>query len=243
MKLNSGNKEDNEAACKYIEEKAGQLDVIIANAGKYSFFFLLWTGINNNNNNIGIGISKYYGPLATTPISEFEDHWKVNAMGPVVLFQATHKLLLASPTKAPTFVVISTGAASISAYIPMASSAYGSSKTAVNFLVKVLDDEHAKDGLIAFAISPGLVATDMVSPSFIARFSIFLSLTHTSREQGNKGANTLGLAQAPVSLEDSVNGILSRIDGATREKSSGKFWNYKATRGNPWDIDSEEVPW
>ena len=84
-------------------------------------------------------------------------------MGPVVLFQATHKLLLASPTKAPIFVVISTGAASISAYIPMASSAYGSSKTAVNFLVKVLDDEHAKDGLIAFSISPGWVATDMVS--------------------------------------------------------------------------------
>ena len=84
-------------------------------------------------------------------------------MGPVVLFQATHKLLLASPTKAPIFVVISTGAASISAYIPMSSSAYGSSKTAVNFLVKVLDDEHAKDGLIAFSISPGWVATDMVS--------------------------------------------------------------------------------
>ena len=38
VKLNSGNKEDNEAAAKYIEEKAGQLDVIIANAGKYSFF-------------------------------------------------------------------------------------------------------------------------------------------------------------------------------------------------------------
>ena len=105
-------------------------------------------------------------------------------MGPVVLFQATHKLLLASPTKAPTFVVISTGAASISAYIPMASSAYGSSKTAVNFLVKVLDDEHAKDGLIAFAISPGLVATDMVSPSsFLDFFYHFIARTGQQRCQ------------------------------------------------------------
>ena len=99
-------------------------------------------------------------------------------MGPVVLFQATHKLLLASPTKAPIFVVISTGAASISAYIPMSSSAYGSSKTAVNFLVKVLDDEHAKDGLIAFSISPGWVATDMVcsphpTPSSISPVLIY----------------------------------------------------------------------
>ena len=105
-------------------------------------------------------------------------------MGPVVLFQATHKLLLASPTKAPTFVVISTGAASISAYIPMASSAYGSSKTAVNFLIKVLDDEHAKDGLIAFAISPGLVATDMVSPSsFLDFFYHFIARTGQQRCQ------------------------------------------------------------
>lgn len=34
VKLTSGDKEDNEAAAKFIEEKAGQLDVIIANAGK-----------------------------------------------------------------------------------------------------------------------------------------------------------------------------------------------------------------
>ena len=61
----------------------------------------------------------------------------------------------------------------------MASSAYGSSKTAVNFLIKVLDDEHAKDGLIAFAISPGLVATDMVCPSSFLDF--FLSLHRANR--------------------------------------------------------------
>ena len=35
VKLTSGDKADNEAAVKFIEEKAGQLDVIIANAGKY----------------------------------------------------------------------------------------------------------------------------------------------------------------------------------------------------------------
>lgn len=51
------------------------------------------------------------------------------------------------------------------------------------------------------------------------------------------------MTQAPVALDDSIKGIMSRIDGATREKSSGKFWNFKATRGNPWDIDSDEIVW
>ena len=51
------------------------------------------------------------------------------------------------------------------------------------------------------------------------------------------------MAQAPVNLDDSITRIISRIDGAMSERSSGKFWNFKATRGNPWDIDSDEVPW
>lgn len=114
-----------------------------------------------------VGISNYYGPLATTPIKEFEDHWRINTIGPVVLFQAAHKLLLASPTKAPVFAVISSAVGSIARYMPMSCAAYGSSKTAVNFLVKVLDDEHAKDGLISMAISPGWVATEMVSLALI----------------------------------------------------------------------------
>ena len=63
-------------------------------------------------------------------------------------------------------------------------------------------------------------------------------------EQGNRGAVSIaGMPQAPVALDDSVKGIMSRIDGATREKSSGKFWNFKATSGNPWDIDADEVAW
>lgn len=40
VKLNSGSKEDNEAAVAEIEKKAGQLDVIIANAGNYLYYHL-----------------------------------------------------------------------------------------------------------------------------------------------------------------------------------------------------------
>ncbi|KAJ6450087.1 hypothetical protein C8R45DRAFT_1128329 [Mycena sanguinolenta] len=197
-KLTSGDKADNEAAIAEIQKTAGQLDVVIANAG----------------------VSKQYGPLATAPLSEYTDHFEVNTLGMVVLFQAAHKLLLASPADSPILSYISSGAGSISAYYNLSASAYGASKAAANFLVKVLDAEHP--ALISMAIHPGWVATDM----------------------GNFGAVNNGLPQAPVTVEDSVTGILSRIDGATKEKSSGRFWNYKAVKdGEFWDVLTEDVPW
>ncbi|KAJ7158311.1 hypothetical protein C8R43DRAFT_1124916 [Mycena crocata] len=197
VKLTAGDKADNEAAITEIQKVAGQLDVIIANAG----------------------IAKYFGPLASTPVSELREHWEVNTLGIVALFQAAHKLLLASPTGAPIFAYISTTMGSISRYLPLFASTYGSSKAAANFLVKVLASEHPS--LVALAIHPGWVATDM----------------------GNGAAGGQGMATAPVDINDSVAGVLSRIDGAKVEKSSGRFWNFKATRGNSWDLDSEEVPW
>ncbi|KAJ7460722.1 aflatoxin biosynthesis ketoreductase-like protein nor-1 [Mycena latifolia] len=198
VKLTSADKADNEAAIAEIKKKAGQLDVIIANAG----------------------ISNHYGPLATTPLEQFKEHWEVNTLGLVVLFQAAHTLLLASPTGAPIFAYISTGGASMGRYMHLQAPAYGSSKAAANFLIKVLDAEHPK--LVTLAISPGWVATDM----------------------GNAGATANGLPAAPVTTEDSVEGILTRIDGATKEKSSGRFWNFKKTfEGNPWDIDTDELLW
>ncbi|KAJ7818969.1 hypothetical protein B0H14DRAFT_3111435 [Mycena olivaceomarginata] len=191
VKLTSGDEADNAAAAAEIQKTAGHIDVIIANAG----------------------ISKYYGPLATTPLSELRDHWEVKHP------RALHKLLLASPTGAPKFAYISTGAGSLSAFVNLQAGAYGSSKAAANYLVKALDAENP--ALVTLAISPGWVATDM----------------------GNSGAVANGLPQAPVSVEDSVAGVLSRVDAATKE-TSGRFWNYKAESGeNPWDITSDEIPW
>ncbi|KAJ7812665.1 hypothetical protein B0H14DRAFT_2459064, partial [Mycena olivaceomarginata] len=71
VKLTSGDEADNAAAAAEIQKTAGHLDVVIANAG----------------------IAKYFGALATTPLSEFTDHWQVNTFATVVLYQAVHKLL------------------------------------------------------------------------------------------------------------------------------------------------------
>ncbi|KAF7343891.1 NAD(P)-binding protein [Mycena venus] len=199
VKLTSADKADNEAAILQIEKIAGQLDVIIANAG----------------------IASHFGPLVATPLHAFHEHFQVNTLGPVVLFQAAHTLLLASPAGAPIFAVISSALGSLGRFIPIAATPYGMSKAAANFLVKTLDAEHPS--LITMAIEPGWVSTDM----------------------GNSGAkeNIFGLSEAPVKIDDSIAGVLSRVDGATKEKSSGKFWNFKVAQGNPWDIETEEVPW
>ena len=99
------------------------------------------------------GISNYYGPATVTPISEVRDHFEVNVVGTIVLFQATWPLLKLSPN--PMFVALSTGIASIGDMetLPLPATAYGMSKVAVNYMVRKIHFENPE--LVAFVISPG----------------------------------------------------------------------------------------
>ncbi|KXS09131.1 NAD(P)-binding protein, partial [Gonapodya prolifera JEL478] len=199
LKVTSADEKDNAAAVAEIERRVGRLDVVIANAG----------------------IAKTYAPIDTTPVADYREHWEVNTLGPLVLWQAVAKLLLASPTREPYFGVISTVAAtSLNQYdLPCS----GSSKAAANFLVKALHAEHEAEGLIATAIHPGMVATEM----------------------GAHAVTSVGLPpDAPVSVQASVAGVLSHVDGATRAAKGGKFLNYNSKGGDmPWDFHTEELAW
>ena len=72
------------------EHNITKLDIVIANAG----------------------IPKYFGKAIETPAQEMIDHFSINTIAPLLLFQATAPLLNAAP--APKFVVLSSGAGSIS---------------------------------------------------------------------------------------------------------------------------------
>lgn len=134
-----------------------------------------------------------------TPPAEVQEHFAVNVVGTLALFQATCPLLKASA--APKFVAISTFIGSIAdmEQYPFPATALGISKAALNFLVRKIHFEN--DWLVAFPLHPGFVQTEM----------------------GNGAARVLGMEQAPMTLEESVKAQLIRIDNATRENSSGKF--------------------
>ena len=53
-------------------------------------------------------------------------------------------------------------------------------------------------------------------------------------DMGNAGAESVGMKEAPMTVEQSVTGILNVVDKATRETHSGKFWNAE---------DGSELPW
>ena len=186
IKIDSGSETDAQAAAETIQKDLGitRLDVLIANAG----------------------ISKYYGPAATTPALEVKEHFTVNALGPLLLFQAFWPLLQHSPE--PKFVAVSTGAASLTdmGTLPLPVAAYGSSKAALNYIVRKIHFEN--ESLVAFVISPGWVQTEM----------------------GNGGAKAVGMEKAPVTLEQSVHGILQKVDGATRQGSGGSFLSFDDTQ-------------
>jgi len=186
VKLLAGSEADAKAVAKQAAEVGG-LDYIILNAG----------------------ISQHYAPAATTDIDQVRDHFEVNLVGPLVIFQATLPEVLKKQTRKLLF--ISTGVASLTKAVPMLSTAYGASKAALNYLVTKIHQEHSKDGLIAISLSPGFVDTDM----------------------GRMGADSIGLKSGPpVKVTDSVKGQLEIIENATTE-TSGKFLSYDGTE-IPW---------
>jgi NAD(P)-dependent dehydrogenase (short-subunit alcohol dehydrogenase family) len=71
--------------------------------------------------------------------------------------------------------------------VPLKSTAYGASKAAVNYIVRKIHFENP--GLIAFPISPGWVQTDM----------------------GNHGATSHGMEKAPITIDQSIAGMLDKV--------------------------------
>lgn len=89
-----------------------------------------------------------------TPVTEVRDHFEVNTIGPLILFQETWPLLQTASN--PIFVAIAAGVGSIGesmVSIPIPATAYGISKAAVNYLVRKIHFEFPE--LTSFALCPG----------------------------------------------------------------------------------------
>ncbi|KAI8808559.1 hypothetical protein BJ742DRAFT_709389 [Cladochytrium replicatum] len=177
VKIDSSSETDAFTAVEELVSHKGitHIDVVIANAG----------------------ISRVEVAVAEVTVKDMRDHWEVNTLGPLLLFQATWPLLQKSKEAHPKFIGISTGLASIgnTALLGFPTTSYAASKVALNYIVRKIQVNYGANGLIAFPLNPGWVETDM----------------------GNEGARANGLEKAPVTLIDSVTGILDKIDNATTE--------------------------
>jgi NAD(P)-dependent dehydrogenase (short-subunit alcohol dehydrogenase family) len=91
---------------------------------------------------------------------ELLDKFKVNAIGPIHLFNAFMPLLKNGSAKKA--IAISTGMADaelVSKFELDISPSYAISKAALNMAVAKFDAQYRKEGVLFLAISPGLVET------------------------------------------------------------------------------------
>jgi norsolorinic acid ketoreductase len=104
-KIESGSESSAQSAIESIKtaNNITKLDIVIANAG----------------------IGYYYAPAASTSVSEFQNHFLINSIGPLILFQAALPLLKASSN--PRFVPISSalGSMGVMDKAPLPCTAYG----------------------------------------------------------------------------------------------------------------------
>jgi NAD(P)-dependent dehydrogenase (short-subunit alcohol dehydrogenase family) len=126
VELTSGDEANNKAAVAEIQRVAGRLDVVIANAA----------------------IAFPSGTVLETPAHAMAEHFAVNTIGPLVLFQATYPLLKAS-SDTPKFIPISGtgGSITVGTLMGIPPLATGVSKAALNYLTIKIRADH--EGLSA----------------------------------------------------------------------------------------------
>lgn len=173
------------------------------------------TGHSITYSDVLINNAACFPPMHSTvsiPAADLREAFEVNTIAPLAVFQAFHPLLLKSPTGSPKVINISSSVGSIGAQEPFPGGAYGPSKAALNWVTKGLHLQHEAEGLVAVALHPGWVKT----------------------RAGEFAAKEWGVdVEPPVTVEQSVKGMLEVIDGASRERYGGKFMSF----------DGSEIPW
>jgi NAD(P)-dependent dehydrogenase (short-subunit alcohol dehydrogenase family) len=152
VQITSADEADNQEAARYIQEKMGRVDVVIANAGKDNYQAisrrrseLIWSLI------VASGTSTGITPIGTVNASNILSDFHVNTLGPLILYQKLASLLSSSAAPGGAkFVVISSALGQIAESLPYSYNAYGISKAAVNYVAKKIDQEDA--GVTAFPI-------------------------------------------------------------------------------------------
>ncbi|KAK5659474.1 hypothetical protein OQA88_675 [Cercophora sp. LCS_1] len=180
VKLDAAIEKDAFDAVKTVQEQGiSHLDIVVANAA----------------------IVKSYPFVKDAQRDELLEHYTVNVLGPVALYQATRDLLQKSTGK-PIFAFMGSGAGALGRQPPVPNAVYGASKSVVAWYGVRINAED--EWLNTFVLDPGWVQTEM----------------------GNTAARLFGVPEAPTTTDDSVNGLYSVLTTATKEKYGGKVVLY-----------------
>jgi NAD(P)-dependent dehydrogenase (short-subunit alcohol dehydrogenase family) len=138
IRLDVTKDEEVRAALERIEREQGTLDVLVNNAGVFP----------------------RSGPLDRMDVADFDRTMAVNLRGPVVV--SKHALSLLLDGTGGRIVTLSSGLGRFTeGRMEGEYPAYRLSKVGVGGLTAYLDGEYGDEGLIANAVSPGWVRTDM----------------------------------------------------------------------------------
>ncbi|KAK5135790.1 hypothetical protein LTR08_004616 [Meristemomyces frigidus] len=140
------------------------------------------------------------------------EHLTINTLGPILLYQGCAPLLNQSKQEPKLFIISSAaGSNTLIDDFPLPLVAYGMSKAATNFAAGKMHREEER--IVVVPVHPGWVQTAM----------------------GATAAAIVGMdaKEIPVTLEDSVSGLLKVFDAATKKDYSGKFL----------EQNNEMVPW
>lgn len=139
---------------------------------------------------------------AETSAEDFRIAYETNTIAPMMVFQALWPLLQNTKTAGPRVINISSTVGGIANQEPVPGGSYGPSKAALNWLTRALHLQNEANGLVAVALHPGWVQT----------------------RAGDFAAKAWNYdAGPPTTVEESINGMVSVIDGAKRETVGGQF--------------------
>ncbi|KAH9485089.1 putative oxidoreductase C24B10.20 [Psilocybe cubensis] len=197
IKCVAGDVAGNHEAMKEIDKRHGRVDTVIA----------------------CMGVANAFGKVNEVTLSDMENHFLVNAMGPIALFQAAYSLLRKSLN--PRFVSLGSSGGCISGGFiesPVGSVCYGTSKAALHWATRKIHFEN--EWLVAFPLSPGAVGTDMVD----------------NIVEADKTGNFQRMIESmpQLSAGNVVESLVKIIDGSTRERNGGEFMHVDGTKLPYW---------
>ncbi|KAJ5319005.1 hypothetical protein MYU51_014073 [Penicillium brevicompactum] len=148
------------------------------------------------------GIAKIYPLVKDAKRADILEHFQVNVLSAVSLFQATRDLLKKSTFTLPVYAMIGSGTGCLEKQPNIPNAVYGASKSVLPWYGVRINAE--EEWLNAFVVDPGWVQTDM----------------------GNATAEAWGYGTAPTTVEESTGGIAELITKATKEQYGGKLVSY-----------------